>query len=772
MPVTPEETEGIVMGGVDGNASAALSDCVIWKFPISQDLMRFGRAKMREIVQDLGLDKKIPNRVGTGFLPVKRIIGRDRTNATSNAGSTDRSTDKTIKRYDIIWRQIVQFCIVIGDYESAIIFDQSRYDYHGMCQNIATAASRDTLLHFLRFKIQKKGIPLRHISYGTPIVDYQNRPMACSGDWQGESSVGIATSAIAKVHSHYENLGSVYLEFCQDCRNTRQSGSSTGCAAHSGLPRFLSLGCPTSTTMFTNAIDGLLQSMKEDYPNAKRATVAILPSNLRKIRNYCIHKGEGRDGKFFLMIWTIIIVGVKQMLRINEVLGKTIENFEPTMTNVCDNNVVALVDSVLGKTDQEKVYLMLWDDEQCPEFSPTRAIMLWLKVSGIKSGFLFPTRQALATGDISPQDHLSYDAFLYELKCLYHNVLSLSTHETSIVGTHTLRKTGYLMAVWGTFIRNRDTEKGKSKEIGAIESMAILLSARHSKSSNSANFYIQDCVSMWHLMMSKKNQRERNRVSPFLEINIARNAENFHQLNEESKPFQLPIVDQAHHYIDNIVRIANPQSKTISEMAELVRKFVPLEPVFDNHLDDELMRFLKSLVPNERHAQLEDQLHTHIQELQSRWLDHRMNLEFPKPPTATFHSEVTTTSEGEQNPTPKKKRKMVPEGKRVKFSKEYQAMAAEYRNRKSSKCKAELLSICQVAVYEVIAQKRQGKVLDDPEKSWANKAAKGVACLRSCCNKDVTIFLESTHDYTVARFKCHKQKNHNKAIEELMSTTD
>jgi hypothetical protein len=31
-----------------------------------------------------------------------------------------------------VWKQLVQFCIIVGDSESAIIFDQSRSGYVGM----------------------------------------------------------------------------------------------------------------------------------------------------------------------------------------------------------------------------------------------------------------------------------------------------------------------------------------------------------------------------------------------------------------------------------------------------------------------------------------------------------------------------------------------------------------------------------------------------------------------------------------------------------------
>jgi hypothetical protein len=79
------------------------------------------------------------------------------------------------------------------------------------------------------------------------------------------------------------------------------------------------------------------------------------------------------------MIWTIIIVGVKQFLQVTEVLNKTVERFQQDLSIVNKHDVKGIVDSVFGKSDSTKTYLTMWDDEECQEFSPTRAIFLWLK---------------------------------------------------------------------------------------------------------------------------------------------------------------------------------------------------------------------------------------------------------------------------------------------------------------------------------------------------------------------------------------------------------
>lgn len=593
----PGTLEDLLGSGEDLPGSGDLAK---WIFPISQELMQHGKAEMERIIEMLHL-------AGEG--PIRVIQGQNKNCLESIHASTDTNTETTIERYRGIWKQLVQFCIIVGDYESAIIFDQTRPGYIGTCQNIATAASRDTCFHFLRFMVFESKAPLNHMLYGTPILDVNGQPIACLGTWCGQSTLKLAQSAIAKVHHHYENLGSVYTDFCINCRNE-------ACNMHGTSPQLLRKGCPITSPIWKKAFKGLLAYVKSH--NKKRATVALLPGQLRQICNFCINQGEGSNGKFFLMVWTVIIVGIKQLLRISEVLNKTIENFETDLQNLSSTNVIALVDSVLGKTDQEKVFLMLWDDEDCPEFSPTRAIFLWLKVSGIKSGYLFPSRQALLANNSAPTEPLSYDGFLYELKSLYVNVLQRPTNLTSIVGTHVLRKTGYLIAVWGTHLRNAmRCPASVTHDLGPIDSINILLSARHSTSSDCASFYIQDASTMWRQAHSDATQKEKNKVSQFREIHIARNADNYRSLNDHSIRFQRPIVELADYYIHDLVHIQRGSSNTIHAMHQMICKFSPHRPLVPEG-DPDLLNALKSVVPIDRWDYVENLVQNHNRFLHSQ----------------------------------------------------------------------------------------------------------------------------------------------------------
>jgi hypothetical protein len=68
---------------------------------------------------------------------------------------------------------------------------------------------------------------------------------------------------------------------------------------------------------------------------------------------------------------------------------------------------------ICGKSDDVPKNLIVWADEEYPEFCPICHFFLYVKLSGLKSGYLFPPEWTLpdaATGkSILPYD---YDDFL------------------------------------------------------------------------------------------------------------------------------------------------------------------------------------------------------------------------------------------------------------------------------------------------------------------------------------------------------------------------
>jgi hypothetical protein len=75
---------------------------------------------------------------------------------------------------------------------------------------------------------------------------------------------------------------------------------------------------------------------------------------------------------------------------IDKIMQLVVEDLPHEHFVVNYSNVESLAANVKGKCDTEVLTKAIWDDKECPEFTPSHALMVWLSVSGIKSIYLFP----------------------------------------------------------------------------------------------------------------------------------------------------------------------------------------------------------------------------------------------------------------------------------------------------------------------------------------------------------------------------------------------
>jgi hypothetical protein len=277
-----------------------------------------------------------------------------------------------------------------------------------------------------------------------------------------------------------------------------------------------------------------------------------------------------------MMLWTIIIVGVKEFLRVDEVLDLTVEQFLQNYFVITAENVQGLALYVQGKTDEDRANLAMWDDSECPDLSPTRAVLIWLAASGIKSGKLFPTAEELHAKATAPLESLSYDNFLEEIKFLCEAVLKKDMKSESmkrlILGTHMLRKTAYLLAFWGF---NR---KYGHDNFSEADKSNILQSARH-KDPRSCTTYLGDCGTLKALLSKHKVNKDdpRHRVSEWEPIHIT-TLDAFEALNIPSKKYSKSIVALAEWYMYEKLDIPNDGQfgrLTFYQIHEKACAFVP-----------------------------------------------------------------------------------------------------------------------------------------------------------------------------------------------------
>jgi hypothetical protein len=136
----------------------------------------------------------------------------------------------------------------------------------------------------------------------------------------------------------------------------------------------------------------------------------------------------------------MIMVGVCLFFRFDDLDGLTAKYFIPEQF-VFDSagNLMGMCLKVFGKSDKDWVTLMLWRDDECPELCPVCLILVYIDVSKIKGGFLFPTKAELNN---PPSDgifvaQVSYGVMREHVASLVKDILGLS-EESFKVGLHLL----------------------------------------------------------------------------------------------------------------------------------------------------------------------------------------------------------------------------------------------------------------------------------------------------------------------------------------------
>jgi hypothetical protein len=166
-------------------------------------------------------------------------------------------------------------------------------------------------------------------------------------------------------------------------------------------------------------------------------------------------------------------------------LGRHVQSLSLLVKGILSSFLIQLE----GKSDTNEVLLTLWENEENPLFCPIIHLFAYLKLSKIRSGFLFPNSRKLqqlqvntnTSFDDEDDNHISYDTYHTTFKSICKDLVN----RVGPFGTHTGRKTAYLLAVWG----------------GGSD-IDIMASARHSTQSSGA-LYKKD--SSFFLNLFKRN---------------------------------------------------------------------------------------------------------------------------------------------------------------------------------------------------------------------------------------------------------------------------
>ncbi|KAI9356475.1 hypothetical protein DFJ73DRAFT_822672 [Zopfochytrium polystomum] len=175
-------------------------------------------------------------------------------------------------------------------------------------------------------------------------------------------------------------------------------------------------------------------------------------SELLRIRTALLSRCTRQD----LQLWVMMLLSVKLFLRSDEVLNLALDEDVDSKNHILWNNSSLGSDGVLeflafkirGKSDKAPITLLLARDDAFPELCPIRALMHYVHTCNIKKGFLFPPADMLnsltAEGDGNCASPISYESYNKRLKEVCERVIGRSAR----IGTHSMRKTAYFLAVW------------------------------------------------------------------------------------------------------------------------------------------------------------------------------------------------------------------------------------------------------------------------------------------------------------------------------------
>ena len=691
-------------------------------------------------MEELGLDLESPKIV---------ITGSDK---RSNSVGTDAGQTSTIVRYQQFWRHLLDFCIEIGDYESAGILCRKNVLTKDRDYSPADPipVKLDTVINFMMMRVLEEGKVLTHHATDLPVLNAQGHQILCMGDWHSTNQVQLYSNALSKVHSKYASTSGEYLSECSECQRLSQSDpKANGCRRHVGNPLVWRRGSPTKDALFTTKLKQMKDYCERNY--STRHAMYFLPSELRQIRSHCLAANNKRK----MMIWTIWIVGIKGFLRVEEALSLTVEDFEEKYFVVDKHSVENLAYFVNGKTDHEKCLLACWDDAECPEFSPVRPLLLWLAVSGIRSGPIFPPSDQLDSvatfGTVqmprgskkdAPLPSFSYNEFLKETQFLCATVLGKDMDGEAmnklIIGTHMMRKTAYLLAIWGW-------KRTYGSDECPLDSSNLFKSARHS-SVHSIAVYASDAATMKVLLdsLSLDSASSNQSVGVWKPIHIE-HITAFETLKLGKDQYVKPLRELAEWYVVHTLKLSLDSVQSMS-YHDLHHRATAIKP--DLSLGDEL----RLLIDANCHPGVALAIKDTIKKMQEAAIAaavQKATDEVIK--NMALHLSSVPADAAAARTCPDNPNKRSREDNAIEPMKDYQQLA-----KKKRLSKQEAVTLCVEAYQDVKAQVVEGKTWNGTAgfRNWAYRAAKVVDCVRNCHGNCQESFVAANPSFTISRFGC------------------
>ena len=287
----------------------------------------------------------------------------------------------------------------------------------------------ESCITYMWYKFRPMTTVLTNLA-GIPVTDVTDSIMHCSGSWNDPGKRKQFSGALYCIYIASKQNG-LCREMCNECRDLPVSEGHKGCDSHAGTPFLLTSGSPQTNLTFINASERIKNELAGYVP---KPCGQLLPCHVHKIRTCLVSTNSLVD----LQTMVMTIIGICLFFRFDDLDGLAVDSFIPEQF-VFDpaRNIMGLCLKVLGKADKDWITLMLWTDDECPEFCPIHLLLVYNYASKIKGGFLFPSEVELnnppPNGIFVAQ--VSYGVMQEHVASLVKDVLGLSG-VTFKVGLH------------------------------------------------------------------------------------------------------------------------------------------------------------------------------------------------------------------------------------------------------------------------------------------------------------------------------------------------
>jgi hypothetical protein len=426
--------------------------------------------------------------------------------------------ESTVSKYYKLLHQLARFSLLVHCDQTSLFL------FRDLCPDMPGPVVVSTLCAFMSYKMCQAGTVVKHHLTGEPVMSHIGHEIVADGGWNEGSTMEALHTALNRLHNLYPDLlGSKipYKSHCADCANLFSHRVDPASPPHPCSKCFAVHGITSQVLSRGNVInDGgfqkhLVVMQKLMKAHLSEGCIQLVPGDVRDFRSHLIHESPGDHSHSLrnLQVYSMILVGINLFLRSDELLKLEFSDFVPSLTsfNSAVKKINYLVFKVKGKSDVHVHHLKLWSNKSHPELCPVTHLLLYIAMAGRTDGVLFPSlfnRNAI----------FEYAKFLKIIKRLCVNVGGYRD-EPRIFGTHTLRKTAYLFATYGT-LEQQGTSRQQATTNFAVDPICladIMASARHSSVQNAAT-YSKDCVSRFRTEKSNP-ETSFNKQNQYLEWN-------------------------------------------------------------------------------------------------------------------------------------------------------------------------------------------------------------------------------------------------------------